>query len=39
MKLKYKVLPAGSFDNQLPINLIYVDAKDVAECGITSLDA
>lgn len=39
MKLKYKILPAGSFDGQLPINLIYVDAKDVHAAEIGYLDA
>ncbi len=39
MELKYKLLPAGSFDNQLPIDLIFVDAKDVHAAGIDYLDA
>lgn len=39
MKLKYKILPAGSFDGQLPINLIFVDAKDIHAAGIGYLDA
>ena len=39
MKLRYRVLPAGSFDNQLPINLIFVDVKDVHAAGIGYLDA
>lgn len=39
MKLRYKVLPAGSFDGQLPLNLIFVDAKDVHAAGTDFLNA
>lgn len=39
MKLKYKVLPAGAFDGQLPVNLVYVDAKDVHAAGVGYLEA
>lgn len=38
-KLKYKVLPEGSFDGMLKINLLYLDAKDVAEAGLTNREA
>lgn len=37
--LRYKVLPAGSFENRLPLNLIFVDSKDVVAADMTYLEA
>ncbi|HIW47989.1 MAG TPA: hypothetical protein H9687_01755 [Firmicutes bacterium] len=38
-KLKYKLIPAGAAEGRNPINLIFVDKKDVVEAGLTYREA
>jgi len=34
-KLKYKIIPQGAAEGRVPINLIFIDKKDVVEAGLT----
>ena len=38
-KLKYRLIPQGAADGMVPINLVYVDKKDVDACGMWMYDA
>jgi hypothetical protein len=38
-KLKYKVVPKGAAEGRVPINLIFVDKKDVDNLGLSLRDA
>jgi len=38
-KLKYKIIPKGAADGVVPINLIFIDKKDVDEVGIAYKEA
>lgn len=33
--LKYKLIPAGAAEGRVPINLIFIDKKDVIATGLT----
>ncbi len=33
--LKYKLIPAGAAEGRVPINLIFIDKKDVIAAGLT----
>lgn len=39
MKLKYRIIPQGAADGMVPLNWVFIDKKDVKECGITDLEA
>lgn len=38
-KLKYRLIPEGAAEGKVPINLVFVDKKDIDECGILMVDA
>ena len=37
--LKYKLIPAGAAEGRVPINLIFIDKKDVVANGLTYREA
>lgn len=40
MKLKYKLISEGMHEGQfIPLNLVFVDIKDIKECGLEPLEA
>ncbi len=39
MKLKYRIIPQGAADGMVPLNWVFIDKKDVKECGLTDLEA
>lgn len=39
MKLKYRIIPQGAADGMVPLNWVFIDKKDIKECGITDLEA
>ena len=39
MKLKYRIIPQGAADGMVPLNWVFIDKKDVKECGIIDLEA
>jgi len=38
-KLKYRLIPEGAAEGRVPINLVFVDKKDVDQLGILMIDA
>ncbi len=39
MKLKYRIIPKGAADGVVPLNWVFIEKKDIKECGLTDLDA
>ncbi|MDD5922960.1 MAG: hypothetical protein PUC44_07290 [Eubacteriales bacterium] len=39
MKLKYKIIPRGAANGQVPLNWVFLDKKDIDAAGLTHLDA
>jgi len=38
-QLKYRLIPEGSADGMIPINLVYIDKHDLDELGMLKIDA
>ncbi len=38
-KLKYRLIPEGAAEGMIPINLVYIDKKDITDAGILMIDA
>ncbi len=38
-KLKYRLIPEGAAQGMVPINLVFIDKKDIDECGILMVEA